>query len=314
VKTADVLFSCYEPPAFGFFAMLEAKHHGVVKNFFPMPQDPDLVIKSLRESKADAIILISPVYFADFFALKAKELLSIGKPIIELVCERTWNNPTIQFHKNWQENRVFNPDYYFCILETDRKKMIEMGRKAYPLKLFVSKNAFPKGKQLTERVQKFCFIGAVNQDLPGLYAERRRVLQALLNKNLIDIIQVPKGVTSNHVVSYAYASYGGIFCAPCNGNAQSIRLYEGALAGSFLFEVQNVLEANRIFFNNEHCLSFEEGIDEGELCDRIASIKFPEFQEMADKARDVVLENHLPQDIISKILETALSGRVDVEL
>jgi len=306
MKTADVLFSCYEPPSFGAFALLEAKQSGVVENFFPMPQNSALVIKALRESKADAIILISPVYYGEFFASKSKELVAIGKPIIELALERTWNNPTIQFHRNWQENRIFNADYYFCILETDRKKMIEMGRKAYPLKLFVSKNAFPRGLQLTQRIQKFCFIGAINEDVPGLYSERRRVLRALSAKNLIDIIQVPKGVSSNHMVAYAYATYGGMFCAPCNGNAQSVRLYEGALAGSFLFEVQNVLEANRIFFNNEHCLSFEEGIDEGELCDKIAAIKFPEFQEMADKARDVVLKNHLPENVISEILGTAL--------
>jgi hypothetical protein len=207
-----------------------------------MPQDPDLVIKALRESKADAIIIISPVYFGEFFALKAMDLVSIGKPIIELACERTWGNPTIQFHRKWQENRIFDADYYFCTLETDRKQMVNMGRKAYPLKVFASKNAFPKGPQLNQRVQKFCFIGALNEDVPGLYSERRRLLNALLKKNLIDIIQVPKGITTNHVVSYVYGSYAGIFCAPCNGNSHSIRLYEGALAGAFLFEVQNVLE------------------------------------------------------------------------
>ena len=306
MKKADVLFSCYEPPSFGAFALLEAKQSGVVENFFAMPQNPDFIIKALRESTADVIILISPVYFGEFFALKSKELVAIGKPIIELVFERTWENPTIQFHKNWQENRIFNSDHYFCILETDRKKMIEMGRRAYPLKLFVSKNAFPRGLQLRQRVQKFCFIGAINEDVAGLYAERRRVLRALLNKNLIDIIQVPKGASSNHVVAYAYGTYGGIFCAPCNGNAQSIRLYEGAMAGAFLFEVQNVLEENRIFFNNQHAISIPEGINEDELCERIASVKFSDVEEMADNAREMVLSNHLPQNVISEILKTAL--------
>jgi hypothetical protein len=308
MKTADVLFSRYEPPSFGVFALSEAREHGVVKNFFPMPQNPDLVIKTLKESDADVIILISPVYFGDFFALKAKELVSIGKPIIELVYERTWGNPTIQFHKNWQENRIFNADYYFCILETDRKKMADMGRKVFPLKIFVSKNAFPNGIQLSQRVQKFCFIGALNEDVPGLYSERRRVLRALSNKNLIDIIHVPKGVTSNHIVSYAYATYGGVFCAPCNGNAHSIRLYEGAMAGAFLFEVQNVLEENRVFFNNEHAISIPEGINEVDLCEKVASINFTDVSQMAINAREMVLKNHLPQNVISEIINTALNG------
>jgi hypothetical protein len=308
MKKADVLFSCYEPPAFGAFGLSEAKEDGVIENIFSMPQDPDFVIKSIKESKADAIILVSPVYYSEFFASKGKEFASIGKPIIELVFERTWGNPTVQFHRVWQENRIFNADYYFCILNTDRSKMIEMGRKAFPLKLFISKNAFPKGPELTQRVQKFCFIGAISEDMPGLYAERRRVLNALLKKNLIDIIHVPKGVTSNHMVSYAYATYAGIFCAPCNGNAQSIRLYEGALAGGFMFEVQNVLEENRIFFNNQHAISIPEGIDENELCEKIASIKFSEVAHMADNARELVLKNHLPQNVISEILETALGS------
>jgi len=306
MKKADVLFSCYEPPSFGVFALLEAKQSGVVENFFAMPQNPDLVIKALRESTADAIILISPVYFGEFFALKSKELIAIGKPIIELSFERIWGNPTIQFHKNWQENRIFNADFYFCQLDTDRKKMLEIGRRAYPLKAFVSKNAFPKGLKLTQRVQKFCFIGAMNEDAPGLYAERRRVLRALSNKNLIDIIQVPKGVSSNHMVAYAYGTYGGMFCAPCNGNAHSIRLYEGAMASAFLFEVQNVLEENRVFFNNQHAISIPEGINEDELCEKIASVKFSDVEQMADNAREMVLSNHLPQNVISEILKTAL--------
>lgn len=306
MKTADVLFSCYEPPSFGIFALSDAKEYGVVKNFFPMPQNPDLVIKTLRESTADVIILISPVYFGEFFALKARELVSIGKPIIELVYERTWENPTIEFHKNWQENRIFDADYYFCTLDTDRKRMVDMGRKAYPLKIFASKNAFPNGPKLSQRVQKFCFIGAISEDVPGLYSERRRVLQALLGKNLIDIINVPKGITTNHIVSYAYGMYAGIFCAPCNGNAHSIRLYEGALAGGFLFEVQNVLEKNRVFFNNQHAISIPEGIGEQELCERIASTNFSMVAGMAENARELVLKNHLPQNVISEIICTAL--------
>jgi hypothetical protein len=308
MKKADVLFSCYEPPAFGAFGLSEAKEHGVIENIFPMPQDPDFVIKSLQDSKADAIILVSPVYYGEFFASKAREFAAIGKPIIELVFERTWGNPAVQFHRLWQENRIFNADYYFCILNTDRSKMIEMNRKAFPLKLFISKNAFPKGPQLNQRVQKFCFIGALNEDMPGLYSERRRLLNALLNKNLIDIIQVPKGITTNHVVSYVYGSYAGIFCAPCNGHAHSIRLYEGALAGAFLFEVQNVLEENRVFFNNKHAVSIQEGLDEQELCERIASINFSDFAEIADNAREMVLQNHLPQNVVSEILETALGN------
>jgi len=306
MKTADVLFSCYEPPSFGIFGLSEAKEYGVVKNFFPMPQNPDLVIKTLRESTADVIILISPVYFGEFFVSKAKELISIGKPIIELACEWTWENPTIQFHKNWQENRIFDANYYFCTLEADRKRMVDMGRKAYPLKMFASKNAFPKGPQLSQRVQKFCFIGAIGEDMSGLYSERRRVLQALLRKNLIDIISVPKGITTNHIVSYAYGMYAGIFCAPCNGKAHSIRLYEGALAGGFLFEVQNIIEQNRVFFNNQHAISIPEGIDEQELCERVASINFSVVSEMAENAREMVLKNHLPQNVISEIIDTAL--------
>ena len=132
------------------------------------------------------------------------------------------------------------------------------------------------------------------------------MLQALLNKNLIDIINVPKGITTNHIVSYAYGMYAGIFCAPCNGNAHSIRLYEGALAGGFLFEVQNVLEKNRVFFNNQHAISIPEGIGEQELCERIASTNFSMVAGMAENARELVLKNHLPQNVISEIICTAL--------
>ena len=61
-----------------------------------------------------------------------------------------------------------------------------------------------------------------------------------------------------------------------------------------------------MFFNNQHAISIEEGIDENELCQKIASVKFAEFSQITDNAREMVLKNHLPQNVISEILETAL--------
>jgi hypothetical protein len=305
LKKADILYSGFEPPAIGTLALLEAKKYGVIENFIPMPQNPDSIIKCLRESKSDAIILMSPVFYADFFISKSRELLSIGKPIIELVYEWTWGSH-LGFHRNWQENRIFNADFYFCQLDTDRKKMLEIGRRAYPLKAFVSKDAYQRGYPLSQRVQKFCFIGSFSEEAPKAYLERRRLLNALLKNNLIDLIQVPKGISSNHIVSYAYATYAGVFCPPCNNLCHSIRPYEAALAGAFIFEVQNICEENRVFFNNQHAISIQEGIDENELCQKIASVKFTEFSKITDNAREMVLKNHLPQGVISEILETAL--------
>lgn len=305
MKTADILYSGFEPPAIGAFAVSEAQSRGIIKSAIPMPQNYDSVMQSLRDSESDAIILMSPVFYADFFVAKSRELLAIGKPIIELVYEWTWGSH-LGFHRLWQENRIFDSDFYFCQLDTDREKMLHIGRKAYPLKAFVSQNPYPKGLPLGQRVQKLCFIGSFAEEAPKAYSERRRLLNILLKNNLIDLIQVPKGVTSNHIVSYAYATYAGVFCPPCNNLCHSIRLYEAALAGAFIFEVQNICEPNRIFFNNKHAISIKEDIDENELCEKIASLKYAELSEVADNARQMVLNNHLPENVISGILETAL--------
>lgn len=309
MKTADILYSGFEPPAIGAFAVSEAQNCGIIKRAIPMPQNYDSVMQSLRDSESDAIILMSPVFYADFFVEKSRELLSIGKPIIELVYEWTWGSH-LGFHRLWQENRIFDSDFYFCQLDTDRKKMIEIGRKAYPLKAFVSKDAYHRGSPLSQRVQKFCFIGSFAEEAPKAYLERRRLLNALLKNNLIDLIQVPKGISSNHIVSYAYSTYAGVFCPPCNNLCHSIRPYESALAGAFIFEVQNICEENRVFFNNQHAISIQEGIDENELCQKIASVKFTEFSQITDNAREMVLKNHLPENVISGILETALDHKV----
>ena len=298
---ADVLFSYYEPPSWGAFAWRQCQEDGLVINAVPMGQDPAFVMDALRASEAEAIILVSPIFYSDFFA--AQDIESLGKPIIELVAEWTWGN-SLHSHREWQENRRFRADAYFCAQRSDVDQMHRLGRRAYPLKPFLSTRHFRKGGPLAQRVPKLCFVGATGEDTPWVYGERRRQLAALREAGLVDVLGIPKGPQSAHMVAYAYATYAGVFCPPANGLAHSIRTYEAASAGALVVESQPMLPENVCLRDGIQRIAVPEGIEADELREIVRSIKFPDMQHIADAGHAYVAEHCDASRVVREILAT----------
>lgn len=237
IKTADMLYCGEEPPSYGFLAAENLKRAGVVFNAIEMPADG--VLETLRHSNSDAVVLVSPFQFRGWMMSNKDALRALGKPVLAVIPEYTFGN-SFPGYAQFENEAGDYADAYFCAQTSDALEFEKRGRKALPLGLWVDTDTFVAGPPLSERIQRFCFVGHVGDYWPGIYEDRRRILAHMLEAGLVDVLQIPRHRDTAHLVAHAYASYAGVFCPPANGRGHSIRTYEALACGAHVVEVQKI--------------------------------------------------------------------------
>jgi hypothetical protein len=283
IKSADILYLGEEPPSVGAHAFAQLERVGLAVNVIDFPQDHTAAISRLRNSSADCIALYSPFQLRAFLNQHGEKLRAIGKPIISLVAEYTWGN-AFPGYRQFEEAFDY-ADFYVCGQSSDTEKMHHLGRKAETLPFWVATDTFLPGLPLAQRIQRFCFVGHVNDYYPGIYNERRRLLGALQSRGLIDVLNIPRHASTAHLVADAYSKYAGVFCPPANGKGHSIRVYEAASCGALVAEVQPLDEGCEYFINREHRLALPEGISGADLCTWVEDLDFANFQAVASSGQ-----------------------------
>jgi hypothetical protein len=303
IKNADILYLKDEPPSLCGRAFKELQRAGLCVNAIPMPWPPEDVLAELRESPADAIVLYSPYQFRDFLAAHGDELRAIGKPIISIIAEWTWGN-SFPGYRDFEETEDY-ADFYVCSQSSDTEQMRRLGRKAETLPLWVATDTFRPGPPLAQRIQKFCFIGHTADYWPGVYNERRRLLGALQQRGLVDVLAIPRHESTAELVADAYAKYAGVFCPPANGRGHSIRVYEAASCGALVAEVQPLNEGGEYFINREHRLALPEGISGADLCTWAEDLDFADFQAVASSGQRFCRTRLNPPEVWRSIFAAA---------
>jgi hypothetical protein len=281
IKKIDIIYFREEPPSFCAAAFEDLTAHGITACVIPMPQNADSVLASLRQSHSDAIFLISPFQFRDFLATNYNAIKAIGKPIISFINEHVWGN-SFNGYREFEESKQW-ADFYLCSQDSDTQQSILMGRNAVTMRggNWVATNLFREGPPLGERIPKLCFIGHTRDYSPGIYSERRRLLSALTEHDLVDILSIPRSRQTAHLVAQAYSSYAGVFCPPANGRCHSIRVMEAAACGALVVEVQPLDHANIYLRDGKHRIGLHPGLSAEELVDRVRALQFVQCQAIA---------------------------------
>lgn len=303
IKNADVLYLHAEPPSFCAASFRQLQAAGMAVNVIAMPQDADVVLATLRASPADAVVLFSPYQFGRFMVAHHADLKALGKPIISIVNEYTFGN-LFPGYRDFELMEVW-ADFFICNQSSDTEKMRRMGRKAETMPLWVATDLFTPGPSLSERIQKFCFIGHTADYYPGIYSERRRLLGALQERGLIDVLNIPRSEQTAHLVAQAYASYAGVFCPPANGKGHSIRVYEAMSAGALVTEVQPIDDGCEWFRDKIHRLALPEGIAAEDLAIWVEDLKFPDWHGIASTGRDFCRARMNPCEVWRSIFAAA---------
>jgi hypothetical protein len=303
IKNADVLYFHGEPASFCSAAFKQLQAAGMAVNVIPMPQDHDQVLRLLRASPADAILLFSPYQFWQFMVAHHDHLTTLGKPIISYVGEYTFGN-AFPGYRDFEQMQSW-ADFYICATSSDTEIMRQMGRKAETMPLWVATDLFSPGPPLAERIQRFCFVGHTADYHPGIYGERRRLLGALQSRGLLDVLNIPRHDQTAHLVAQAYASYAGVFCPPANGKGHSIRVYEALAAGALVAEAQPLDEGCEWFKDRQHRLALPEGITGDELCTWVEDLRFHDWQDTASRGRDFCRARMNPMEVWRSIFAAA---------
>jgi hypothetical protein len=303
IKSADILYLGEEPSSVGAHAFAQLQRAGLAVNVIDFPQDHGAVISRLRDSSSDCIALYSPFQLRSFIHQHGDELRAIGKPIISLVAEYTWGNA---FPGYCQFEEAFDyADFYACGQSSDTEQMHRLGRKAETLPFWVATDTFLPGLPLAQRIQRFCFVGHVNDYYPGIYSERRRLLGALQSRGLIDVLNIPRHASTAHLVADAYSKYAGVFCPPANGKGHSIRVYETTSCGALVVEVQPLDPGCEHFKDREQRLALPEGITGDELCTWVEDLRFPDWQGIASAGQRLCRERLNPCEVWRSIFAAA---------
>lgn len=304
MKTGDFLFLAEEPASFGWAAMTQLQRIGMARAIIPMVQDHEAVMAMLRESDSDAICLISPFQYQNFMRERHDEIRALGKPIIAVISEHTFGNRFEGYAVFERERRW--ADIYVCLQDCDTQEFRAMGWPSFTSKMWVADDLFTPGKPLAERIQKFCFVGHTQDYVPGMYAERRRVLSALEQAGVLDILNIPRSVHTAKQVAEAFASYAAVLCPPANGRGHSIRVHEAAAAGALIVEVgQPVDPGNNWFIDGLHRVALPHGVPEAELAAWARSFDFCAHQHIAAAAQNMVRREMTPEAIWANIFAKA---------
>ena len=304
MKTGDFLFLAEEPASFAWAAMSQLHVTGIARHVIPMVQDHEAVMQTLRQSDSDAICLISPYQFQNFMRERHAEIRAIGKPIISWISEHTFGNSWPGYAAFEREHRW--ADLYVCAQDCDTQEFRALGWPAFTSRGWVADDVFIPGKPLKDRIPRFCFIGHTHDYTPGMYAERRRILEAFLEAGVLDILNIPRSVHTVQQVADAYARYAAVLCPASNGRAHSIRLYEAAATGAAIVEVGQPLDPGNVWFHDQlHCLRLQPGIPEQNLTAWARSFDFNAHQNMATAAQSLVRSTMTPEVVWMEILAAA---------
>jgi hypothetical protein len=304
IERADFLYLAEEPASFAMGAVQQLQRAGMCVLDVPMIQNSRAVMDALRASRSDAVVFISPYQYQHFMRECLAELRTLGKPLISYISEHTFGNlldgyEQFEREQNWA-------DHYFCSQDCDTLAMHKLGKRATTAPSWVATDIFRPGPPLAERIQRFCFVGHTQDYVPGMYAERRRVLAAFQRSGCLDILNIPRSPATVHEVARAYASYAGVLCPPSNGRAHSIRLYEAAACGALLLDVgQPMDEGNRWFRDGQHCITLAAGLSNDDLAAFAPIINFPRHQDLADRARDFCRSAFTPEAVWQEIFRIA---------
>lgn len=284
--------------------MTQLRHIGMARKVIPMVQDHDAVMQMLRESDSDAICLISPFQYQNFMRERHDELRDIGKPILAVISEHTFGNMFEGYAAFERERRW--ADIYVCCQDCDTQEFRAMGWPAFTSRGWVSDDLFVPGKPLAQRIQKFCFVGHTHDYVPGMYAERRRILNALEGAGLLDILHIPRSVHTAQQVADAFASYAAVLCPPANGRGHSIRVFEAAATGSLVVEVGQPLDPGNTFFaSGVHRIELPHGMPEDELIAWARDFDFCAHQQIATTAQNMVRSTMTPEAVWADIFAKA---------
>jgi hypothetical protein len=303
IKNADILYLGEEPASVAAHAFAQLQRAGLAVNLIDFPQQPDDVLRLLQDSPADAIALYSPFQLRNFIATYGETLRTLGKPVISIVPEYTWGN-SFPGYRDFEEHDDY-ADFYICCQSSDTDQMRRLGRHAETMPCWVATDTFRPGPPLAERIQRFCFVGHVNDYWPGIYSERRRLLGALQARGLIDILNIPRHASTASLVADAYAKYAGVFCPPANGKGHSIRAYEATACGALIVEVQPLDPDGEHFKDRLHRLALPEGISGDDLCTWVEDLRFPDWQEVATRGRDFCRARLNPCEVWRSIFAAA---------
>jgi hypothetical protein len=304
MKTADVLYHWGEPPAFGELAMADALADGVVLNAICMGLSTDAaVLETLSKSRSDAILSVSPAQFGEFHTKNAATIRSFNKPLLSFTSEWCDGNPIRGYDLFDQSENVFDVRFYGQACDADNSVL--RGRLSFLSSLWVSTTAFSAGPPVAQRKQKLVFIGDTNEYAKGVYAQRRRMLDALESNGLVDVLVVEKSIDTVAQVRNAYAEYAGVFCASSNGRSQGIRVYEAASSGAVVVEAQPMDVRNEFFKNGIHRIAIDPSLDAEALCQAVSAIDFVAIAEVAERGQALVREMYNPSAVFARMLATA---------
>lgn len=304
MKTVDVLYHWNEPPSFGALALADAQLAGVVRAAVPMIMSTsDQVIDVLRRSDSDAILCASPAQYQPFFDEAHRALRAIGKPLLSFSSEWCYGNPMTAYAAFEDSGDRFDVSFYgqACDMDTMRVR----GRRAFLAPAWVSTLAFRPGPPIAQRTPRLAFIGDTQEYAPGVYATRRRLLEPLVKRGLVDVFKIPKGVQTAHHVAHLYATYAGVFCPASNGRAQGIRCYEAAATGALIVEAQPMDPRNEFFPAETHRIAFDPEIDADALADAVAALDFAALQPVATAAHQLVCQRFHCAAALRAMLATA---------
>jgi hypothetical protein len=303
--TCDFLFLGEEPASITTAAAAQLQRAGIVREAVSFPCAEDEALQRLRASGSDAVLMYSPYQFSGFMMRHGCALRALGKPLISYVSEWTFGNP-FRGYAAFEEADEW-ADFYACAQASDAAAFTAAGRKAAHFPLWVATDVFNSSTRLSERVKKLCFVGHVGDYVPGMYAERRRILAALHGAGLVDILNIPRSPDTAHLVAEAFGRYAGVLCPPSNGRNHSVRVFEAAACGAAIVECQEFGAAGPWFHEGSHRLSVPDGTSAEDWCALVSAIQWPELQHMASNAQRHCREYFTPEAVVSVILAHALN-------
>lgn len=281
MKKADIVCLFDGVVSMGSGLVTQLYRHQLCGTAIAIPMDHANALKLLRQSDSDCVVFICPHATEDFIRKNHDELLALNKPLIGYVTEWIADNDVFPQGKAFhQEKDWFH--YYAAAHNSDVKWFRSMGSKSDLTPLMLATDLFPSHSG--NRIPELCYVGNNNP----YKVERLRLLQILVNQNLIRVYAPPMNYEGANQVSMLFRSYAAIFCPQACGRGQSIRCYEAAASGALIVEAQILDEENEFFVDGIHRVAMPIDLAPDEICDFVRQLDYEKLAGIAKAGCDLV--------------------------
>lgn len=309
MKTLDFLYCTGEPGWKSQWTALELQRAGIARQVWGFDNRdvrcaPDAVMEAIKSSDSDAIFFMAPYFFQDFIHAHEDEFKALGKPLVHVVFEESFNHRHPIFPVFAQGHLDFFT-HYFCAHESD----IEVFKKVAPAwltPLWVATSLMPAPLERHNRIPRAVFVGTVGQKEWGAtYNRRRAILEELDNAGHCDWLHIPNNWRTSGAVASLYGSYAAVVSPPAPGSGHSIRAYEATAMGALLVEIQREEspESEKWFKPGEHCIELPANHSAAEIAQWFADVEFYKVQEVAEAGMRRCRENFGAATVFRRMLE-----------